>query len=352
VIKLNNKNIDNLIIRDGKRLYIDKEWLKEQLLSGKKYFDIACEIGCSISLIKRNINEYNLIDEIKNECKSFCKIGNRFYINNKWLIEKYEIEKLSITDIAKIVGCDVGVVRKYLNKYNISIREMWEVGILKYGGSLDFYISDEFMSMLDGLLISDGTLTNNKKYNSYFSIIQHFSKEEWIECIKDVFEKCGIRCKVSFRKGGKYVIYGKEYNNADKYVLYTQCHPFFTEQRKRWYNDEGKKIIPKDIRFDELMIANWMMGDGCLDCRKIDYYVKFATHCFNIDEIKYLIDLFKSKYNFDFRVKCDRCWYEMCLYKQNQVYEFCKMIEPYIVNCFKYKIRCLYDEEWVNKWGK
>ena len=34
------------------------------------------------------------------------------------------------------------------------------------------------------------------------------------------------------------------------------------------------------------------------------------------------------------------------------IYKFCKLIEPYIIDCFKYKIRCLEDEKWISKINK
>jgi len=74
-----------------------------------------------------------------------------------------------------------------------------------------------------------------------------------------------------------------------------------------------------------------------------------STECFCSDDVEFLRNLFKCKYNFDFSINVKN---NLILFKQGQIYKFCKMIELYIVDCFKYKVRCLYNEEWVERWSE
>jgi len=244
--------------RNGYRdIYISKEWLKEQILSGRTKQDIAKEIRCCVKIVSNFIKKYNLIDEIKLECRSFCRICDKWYIDKDWLYQKYIIEKLSYDDIVKIIGSKSNrPIRNYLKKYGIKSRDMSECGRSRVE-KIKLNITDKFLSIFDGLVISDGCIFNHKMgHNTNFKFEQTISKKELVYKVKDVFENTGIWCRIEVRKGGEHIICGKDCVVKDSIYLRTMKHPFFTEQRKRWYNDEGKKIIPRDIKFNELMLAH------------------------------------------------------------------------------------------------
>ncbi len=280
------------------------------------------------------------------ECRSFCRICDKWYIDKDWLYQKYIIEKLSYDDIVKIIGSKSNrPIRNYLKKYGIKSRDMSECGRSRVE-KIKLNITDKFLSIFDGLVISDGCIFNHKMgHNTNFKFEQTISKKELVYKVKDVFENTGIGCRIEVRKGGEHIICGKDCVVKDSIYLRTMKHPFFTEQRKRWYNDEGKKIIPRDIKFNELMLAYWMMGDGCLSKVYNRYSITLCTNSFNYNDIEYLVDMFNNKYNIKFRINGYKDEYIMVLNNQYDIYRFCKMIEPYIVDCFKYKVRCLYDDE-------
>jgi G:T-mismatch repair DNA endonuclease (very short patch repair protein)/AraC-like DNA-binding protein len=99
---------------------LTKEFLKENLINkGIYYNQIAKMIGCDPETIKKRARKFNLIKEyIPNYEKEIAKI-----LTKSFLIQKYIIEQLPIDKIRQITGCTAFMIKKYLKKYNISIRK-------------------------------------------------------------------------------------------------------------------------------------------------------------------------------------------------------------------------------------
>lgn len=62
----------------------------------------------------------------------------QFYKNRDWLKQKYEIEKLSLTDMAKICGTCIQTIHNWLKKFKIkrrTVKEGMQIAIKKCLGS-------------------------------------------------------------------------------------------------------------------------------------------------------------------------------------------------------------------------
>lgn len=112
------------------------------------------------------------------ECRSFCRICDKWYIDKDWLYQKYIIEKLSYDDIVKIIGSKSNrPIRNYLKKYGIKSRDMSECGRSRVE-KIKLNITDKFLSIFDGLVISDGCIFNHKMgHNTNFKFEQTISKK-------------------------------------------------------------------------------------------------------------------------------------------------------------------------------
>ena len=110
-----------------------------------------------------------------------------------------------------------------------------------------------------------------------------------------------------------------------------------------------KKVIPKnikDILISPISLAVWFMDDGTLDYREKDHCAfHLCTNCFTKVEVRKLIDVLDS----NFGIKSS-LHYTLCRGKRHaRIYigargreRFIELINPFVLNCFKYKLPTLY----------
>ncbi len=144
--------------------------------------------------------------------------------------------------------------------------------------------------------------------------------------------------------------YGQRERNGKihEYVYFnTAVNNEFQKVKSHFYFDQtnGGKILRPSIweHLTPLSLAVWYMSDGSIhQVSKNGYDVRIALHktytgwmrAMVVRELKKRWDIDTSLYN-----KNDNC----CnLYiKANSRIKFLKMIEPYILPCFDYKMKCL-----------
>ena len=271
------------------------------------------------------------------------------YKNKEWLYQKYVVEGLSTNKIGEMFNINQKTIWYWLKKYDINIRSNINENPT---------VNDFFYIVFDGLMLGDGSIHIPSTKNARFSIGQRYDKIGWLNWIKNIFDKYNIEYVMYNNESRKFIspTNNKEYKNKPSITLSTKLYGLFTKEYNRWY-DNGEKIIPDDVRLSPISLAQWYMGDGDLYCDKrkwIRYTVEISTLQFTKDELKELVDkiddLYKIKFNINrFYKNRENRGYRLRTGKKHQVYKFCKLIEPHIVDCFKYKIRCLEDEVWLNK---
>jgi hypothetical protein len=96
-------------------MLLNESFLREQYIENKKNIAmISREFGISKYVIKRNLIALNI--EIKNHPPS------KIIVNKEWLINQYEINKLSANAIAEKLNVTNVTVLFYLRKFGISVR--------------------------------------------------------------------------------------------------------------------------------------------------------------------------------------------------------------------------------------
>lgn len=116
------------------------------------------------------------------------------------------------------------------------------------------------------------------------------------------------------------------------------------ELHKLFYKN-GVKRVPDSI--DQLLtspvsLAVWFMDDGTLDYREKDHCAfHLCTNCFTKQEVQKLANVLKKNFQIEASIH-----YTLCRDKRHaRVYigatgrdRFTKLITPYILDCFKYKL--------------
>lgn len=234
---------------------------------------------------------------------------------------------------------------------------------------------NEASHVFDGLMLGDGNLTFNGK-NAYFAITLSDNKKyiqretipvdrlfEFLQHITMVLASLGIKPnfnspKINLHddklKNGKYTSsvelctnisdfltyqYSRWYQNADKYYN-TKAHSY------RYINAE--RVVPKDFTLTPVSLAYWFMGDGCSiwkDATGID--VSLCTYNYMLGDIEYLEDqLHRLGLNTgrSFGGNQPLCKNKLISYisitiPQSDVDNFMRIVEPYIVDPYLYKVK-------------
>lgn len=137
----------------------------------------------------------------------------------------------------------------------------------------------------------------------------------------------------------------KERKDNKQLYFYSSPFPELTVLKYLFYSDEGKKIVPtniKDLLISPLSLAVWFMDDGTLDYRLKDHCAfHLCTNCFTREEGNLLVDVLKKNFGIIASVH-----YTLCRGKRHtRVYigakgrdQFIKLVSPYVLDCFKYKL--------------
>lgn len=200
-------------------------------------------------------------------------------------------------------------------------------------------ITKESRNLLIGLLIGDGTISNN----NVFKLAHSKQQKDYLEWKLKQLKDSGIR-----NNGLKTYISSKGYNKG-KEVYYTQLNiiPFIKVLRRVVYKP-FKKLGNRKLlnRLSAREIAIWYMDDGHINYRKTKnkvhgFYIKIAT-CLPKEELQIIIDYFKEVWNIHFYMfhegKKENS-YSLCCGTKEGI-KFIDVVKPYVeqVPSMRYKI--------------
>ena len=191
-------------------------------------------------------------------------------------------------------------------------------------------ITKESRNLLIGMLLGDGTISNN----NVFKIAHSESQKDYLEWKIKQLKEAGIR-----NNGIKSYIKTKGYTIGVP-VYYTQLNiiPFIKVLRKVFYKE--KKILGNRKllnRLDAKGIAIWYMDDGHINIRKtkdgrpMGFYIKISA-CEPKQEVQTIIDFFKEQWNINFYMfhegkKEDS--YSLCCGTKEGL-KFIDIVKPYV----------------------
>jgi len=117
------------------------------------------------------------------------------------------------------------------------------------------------------------------------------------------------------------------------------AYRFFIKQNKELtdlYNifyKNNKKIIPKDLVLDPIILAIWYMDDGS-KCRDHDIYLN--TQQFSINDQKILLNKLREL-NINARLNKDKKYFRIRILKTS-IKTFMRIISPYVFKSMYYKL--------------
>ena len=200
-------------------------------------------------------------------------------------------------------------------------------------------ITKDSRNLLIGLLMGDGTISNN-----YVFKLSHGEKQkEYLEWKINLLKDYGIRTN-----GLKEYYSTCGYNIGNK-VYYTQLKitNFIKLLRRIVYkpkkNYSNRKLLN---RLTPEGIAIWYMDDGHINIRKTNdkihgFYIKIST-CLSKEDNQIIIDYFKEVWNISFYQFKEKQYYSLCCGTQEGI-KFIELIKPTVETCPSMLYKISYD---------
>ena len=203
-------------------------------------------------------------------------------------------------------------------------------------------ITKESRNLLIGLLLGDGTVSNN----NVFKLAHCEQQLDYLEWKIKQLNNSGLR-----NNGVKEYISTNGFNKGKK-VYYTQLNiiPFVKVLRRVVYKPTKKLGNRKLLnRLSAREIAIWYMDDGHINYRKTDnkihgFYIKIAT-CIPKEELQIVIDYFKEVWNIQFYMFHEgrkENSYSLCCGTKEGI-KFINIVKPYVEQIPSMKHKIEYD---------
>ena len=190
-------------------------------------------------------------------------------------------------------------------------------------------ITKESRNLLIGLLLGDGTISNNNVFK-----LAHCEKQlDYLEWKIKQLNNSGLR-----NNGVKEYISTNGFNKGNK-VYYTQLNTIsFVKVLRRIMYKPTKKLGNRKLlnRLSAREIAIWYMDDGYINYRKTNnkihgFYIKIAT-CIPKEELQIVIDYFKEVWNIQFYMFHEgrkENSYSLCCGTKEGI-KFISIVKPYV----------------------
>jgi len=196
-------------------------------------------------------------------------------------------------------------------------------------------------SVLNGLLLSDGSIPKipKGKRNAMFALAQSIKHKELVEKTKSHLKLLGFEPHTY-----KYLRHDKRKNFKNSYevIVHSSYSVVFTEMRGLWYTRKNKKRVPSYLKLDEEALAWWFMGDGSCSWQKKGEKkstVALYTNNFSMTDVKKLKKLLEKLGLSHVNLYKSRGQPVITIQKSSEVAKFLKMVKPYVLRSFKYKIK-------------
>jgi len=206
---------------------------------------------------------------------------------------------------------------------------MQTLALQKYKKSLK--LNQTQISVLIGSILGDGTLRVGKNaLNADFKTEQGLKQKDYVFWKYEVFrEWVTTPPKISFRYDENRIPYEKSW------WFRTIRHPKLTLFHKMFYKN-GIKIVPKNIvdLLDPLVMAVWIMDDGCLSRNVID----ISTYSFKLGEIKLLQKAIYKRFALETNFFRDRDKGFRMYFRKKETQKLIPIISQFVVPNLAYKI--------------
>lgn len=103
-------------------LYKNKVWMQQQYLENKLSIDEVAQLAqCNWATIRKWLGKHHVPIRTKGEVNEIFL--EEIKVDEGWLRQKYINEKFSMNEIAILLDCEIGIIRRRFKKFGIPIRD-------------------------------------------------------------------------------------------------------------------------------------------------------------------------------------------------------------------------------------
>ena len=193
-------------------------------------------------------------------------------------------------------------------------------------------IGIELREIIVGVILGDATVL--RRYPKSDAVIKFCQCEKNKDYLYHLYEKF----EPLVATPPKRVVLRREKDYV-QYMFQTLSFKFINEYRDKFYDNNGRKIIPEDIE-DKLTarsLAYWLSDDGMKN--KPGYTL--CTNNFKKEEVELLREVLKRKFNISTTTRVMRTGrgnYYMIYIKAISAKDFRDLISPYVVGSMRRKL--------------
>lgn len=238
---------------------------------------------------------------------------------NEEIIRKSHSEGKTIKEISEITGLEYKYVASLLKEFN-----------LEYNKEVKQYpeYTQKQVEALVGTTLGDAYL-EIKSGNGTGHCIHCLEQKELVFYKYDLLKNVSNEPRIIHKHDDRFKI-----PDYDCWYWYIKHNPKVAEICKLFYSSGKKEICPEIVDLiSPLSLALWYMDDGS---KVKDGGFIFCTNAFSMDSLNLLNNMLKDK--FKLQSKIWEASHELYISK-NSTETFCNLVEPYIVNDMKYKLR-------------
>lgn len=267
-------------------------------------------------------------------------------MRNKILEILKENPYLSNREIGKLIGISRGAVQYHMNKLNIHRDRKLMQRLNNTCREIKISISDNVEQVLLGSILGDGYMSPYKRpentkelLNSCLVISHGIKQEEYIRYKKELLEKEGIICHLTFNDGSKckeHFIKGIKIKENGTFTLKTQRNVVLNKYRDMFYykHKQGKKLNKYLYKLNALGLAIWSMDDGY---KKVNSFT-LCTNSFTFKEVKELQKILKHNFDLNTTIHKSNLGHPLIYIGSKDFKKFKEIVSPYICKSMQYKI--------------
>lgn len=178
-------------------------------------------------------------------------------------------------------------------------------------------------SLIIGSILGDGYIRKITRRRDAFLEINHSIKaKDYVDWKFSILEKLCRSAPVARKIDDKRIAYR----------FFTKQHPEITVLLNKFYRNR-KKIIPKDLKLNSLILTVWFMDDGSKS-RKRDVYLN--SQQFSLNDQKRLLYLLRQM-GLKARLNRDKKYYRIRFLKES-ILKLNQVIETHIIPSMRYKM--------------
>jgi AraC-like DNA-binding protein len=316
---------------------IDRDWLYDQYITQHLSVDtIIKTLNCGKTTVFRYLKLYNIPARTLLDART-CKNDKLTLLRDKdWLIEHYINQHKTPTQIGEELGCGRTTVMRYIEKFNITSRNVSEA---KLGDSLPLLQNYDWL--FDQYVTNKKTLENiTKDLGCSSTVLVKYLDLHGIER-RGVTEACIKNTNALVILNDKNTL-SKKYNNSTTYKIANElgCH---STTVARYLNNHDIEInLGHTVSSHEHKIQNFL-DEYNIEYRtsdrtlikplELDIYIPSCNIAIEVNGLYWHCEIYKdSKYHENKRIRCTEIGIRLIQLYEDDINDKWELIKRFLLN--------------------